>query len=150
MAAKLETLVDLVIKMKSDKIFAKGKNNEEDKDLFISSVKAQLMNEIYNEVKNEVKSVALLEADEMIKKKSLLQKIKDFKALTLIGVIVAFFVGMSVNQFTELVGYIKGSIELKHIVSTVGLAILFLAICFVICNCLFQYKNIKVLTKGVK
>ena len=51
------------------------------------------------------------EAQDEIDKKSNLKQIQEIKALTISGAVLAFFVGLFVNQITELIDFYKGPIK---------------------------------------
>ena len=65
--------------------------------------KTELTNRIYKEIKEELK--------EQIIKKSNLKQIQEIKALTISGAMLAIFVGLFVNQITELIDFYKGPIK---------------------------------------
>lgn len=72
---------------------------------------------------------------------------KNFKKLSIDGLIVAFFVGLLVNQSTDIIGYFKGSFFTNNIWLTVGVAVVLLLICVGIFVGLFISELIKLLRK---
>lgn len=66
------------------------------------AVKKQLEKEIYDEIKAEVKDEVLQKVEKEIEDRAELMKIQEFKKLIFDGFFIAFFVGLLVNQITEL------------------------------------------------
>ena len=73
--------------------------------------KTELTNRIYKEIKEELKEQIIKEAQDEIDKKSNLKQIQEIKALTISGAMLAIFVGLFVNQITELIDFYKGPIK---------------------------------------
>ena len=77
--------------------FYKDKNIDEDEEAKFSfeAARDKTAKEIYQEIRSEVRQ-------EEIENQKLIHKIKELRTLTIIGIIIAFFVGMAVNQVTGL------------------------------------------------
>ena len=90
MGKKLDSLVDLVISKNDDY------SNLEDGNKLL--VKRKLKSEILYEIKQEVKENAIEEAKKDIDEYMTKKKLKDYKELTILGLIIAFIIGLSVNQ----------------------------------------------------
>lgn len=103
MSKKLNNVIEKSLKF-SD--FYKNKNIDKDEEARFSfeAARDKTAKEIYEEIKNELKEEAINEAQEEIKNQKLIHKIKELRTLTIIGIIIAFFVGMAVNQLTGLFG----------------------------------------------
>ena len=101
MSKKLNNVIEKSLKF-SD--FYKDKNIDKDEEAKFSfeAARDRTAKEIYEEIKNELKEEAINEAQEEIKSQKLIHKIKELRTLTIIGIIIAFFVGMAVNQVTGL------------------------------------------------
>ena len=127
MSAKLDTLVDNYIKLKKETILQEVE--EEEIALFIDSTKKQLKKEIQEEIEAELKEEVFREAQDEIEKKAGFRRIAEFRKLAIDGFAVAVFVGLFVNQATELIGYFKGTTVLNSIVSTLVFAFIFILIC---------------------
>ena len=84
--------VDLNKDKNSRKIFEAARN----------ALIAGIVEEVKEEEKDKIKQKAIEEAQEEIKNQKLIHKIKELRTLTIIGIIIAFFVGMAVNQVTGL------------------------------------------------
>ena len=146
MSEALETLVDNYIKLKED-IVLKESAGTEDKEEYTASVKKLLLNQIYTEVEYEVRDYAIQKADKIIEKKADKKRINEFRRLTIDGLIVAFFVGLLVNQVTDIIGYLKGCFEMPNIKITMIFSVGLLIICIVIISWLFISEVIKMLEK---
>ena len=55
------------------------------------------------------------------------KKLKDYKELTILGLTIAFIIGLSVNQFTDVIGFYKKLIDKEPVVS-IAFAIIIVAI----------------------
>ena len=84
--------VDLNKDKNSRKIFEAARN----------ALIAGIVEEVKEEEKDKIKQKAIEEAQEEIKNQKLIHKIKELRTLTIIGIIIAFFIGMAVNQVTGL------------------------------------------------
>ena len=100
MSKKLNNVIEKSLKF-SD--FYKDKNIDKDEEAKFSfeAARDRTAKEIYEEIKNELKEEVINEAQEEIKGQKLIHKIKELR--TIIRVIIAFFIGMGVNQATELI-----------------------------------------------
>lgn len=126
----LDKVIEVFIDSKSE-IIDKNASEEERNDLLIA-LREKTKNEIVQEIRKHYKDEIIAEAEtEMIKKNSY-EKIKQMKNLMWTGFIVAFAVGLAVNQITEIIGYFKGTIIVDSITSTMILSIVFCLLCIVI------------------
>lgn len=146
MSETLETLVDNYIKLKED-VVLKESAGIKDKEEYTASVKKSLLSQIYTEVENEVRDDAIQKADKIIEKKADKKRINEFRRLTIDGLIVAFFVGLLVNQVTDIIGYLKECFEMPNIKITMIFSVVLLIICIVIISWLFISEVIKMLEK---
>ena len=146
MGAKLDTLIDNYAKSKQN-AFTKDTSDEEREEL-IQAVKKQLAQDIRNEIKAEVTEEAVKDAQVIIEKNSLLARINEYKKLSIDGLLIAFFVGMLVNQSTDLVGHLKGTVQLGQPWATVGICALLFGIVVGIFFSLFFAEIVKLLGKG--
>ena len=146
MSETLETLIDKYIDLQDDVVF-RDNAVPEDKEAYVKAIKMQLTDRIYAEVRKEVRDDAVKDASELIEKKAGIKRIKEFKKLAIDGLIVAFFVGLLVNQFTDIIGFFKGSFQTQNIWSTVGITIVLLLICLGIFLYLFISELLKMLGK---
>ena len=75
------------------------------------SAKLAIRNVIYDEIYEEKKAEIVKAAQEEIDRKAQIKQLNEIKILTISGAILALFVGLLVNQLTELILYYKGPIE---------------------------------------
>lgn len=119
MGKKLDSLVDSVISKNDDY------SNLEDGNKLL--VKKKLKSEILYEIKQEVKENAIEEAKKDIDDYMTKKKLKDYKELTILGLTIAFIIGLSVNQLTDVIGFYKKLIDKEPVVS-IAFAIIIVAI----------------------
>lgn len=146
MAKMLDTLVDNYVQMNSQAIFVQ---NVDDKyrSLYIEATKNELTQKIYDEIKSEVRENAVKDAEKEIDQKAGLKRIDEFKKLMVQGFFVAIFVGLFVNQLTDAIGFLKGTITIESIWTTVIIALVFFLICVGIFTWLFATELIKLLKR---
>lgn len=147
MGERLDALIDNYLKSKDEDVFSEN-TSVEDKKMYISAVKQKIADEIRNEMKTEVAEEAIKDAQIEIEENSLKAKLKEYRRLTVDGLLIAFCVGMLVNQSTEIIGYFKGTIQLGNPWITFMLCIVFFAIVVGIFLGLFFSEIIKVLGKN--
>ena len=101
MNKKLNNVIEKSLKFSK---FYKDKNIDEDEEAKFSfeAARDKTAKEIYEEIRSEVRQEEIDKAQEEIKNQKLIHKIKELRTLTIIGIIIAFFVGMAVNQVTGL------------------------------------------------
>ena len=101
MNKKLNNVIEKSLKFSE---FYKDKNIDEDEEAKFSfeAARDKTAKEIYEEIRSEVRQEEIDKAQEEIENQKLIHKIKELKTLTVIGIIIAFFVGMAVNQVTGL------------------------------------------------
>lgn len=148
MSKTLKTVIDKYVESQ-DKIMFKDDAAPKDKDDYMNAVKEKLAEKIYNEVCSEVRDKALNDASKMIEEKAGLKRIEEFKKLAINGIIVSFFIGLLVNQSTDIIGYYKGSFN-GSIRVTVIMAMIFFVICVIIFICIFISELLKMLRKDKK
>ena len=101
MNKKLNNVIEKSLKFSE---FYKDKNIDEDEEAKFSfeAARDKTAKEIYEEIRSEVRQEEIDKAQEEIENQKLIHKIKELRTLTVIGIIIAFFVGMAVNQVTGL------------------------------------------------
>lgn len=135
MGKKLDSLVDLVISKNDDY------SNLEDGNKLL--VKRKLKSEILYEIKQEVKENAIKEAKKDIDDYMTKKKLKDYKELTILGLTIAFIIGLSVNQFTDVIGFYKKLIDKEPVVSiTFAIIIAVIAIYLIFKHILKEIDNL--------
>lgn len=146
MSETLKIVIDKYIDSQNKVVF-RDNAVPEDKDGYVDAIKKNLTDKIYNEIRKEVRDEALADASKIIEEKAGLKRIEEFKKLAINGLIVAFFVGLLVNQSTDIIGYIKGSFLTSNIWLTVQIAVALLVICIIIFAWMFISELIKMLRK---
>ena len=146
MSETLKTVLDKYIESQNKVVFRENAVPE-DKDGYVDAIKKSLTDKIYDEIRAEVRDEALADASKIIEEKAGLKRIDEFKKLAINGVIVAFFVGLLVNQSTDIIGYWKGSFQASNIWITVGIAVALLVICIIIFAYMFISELIKMLRR---
>lgn len=135
MGKKLDSLVDLVISKNDDY------SNLEDGNKLL--VKKKLKSEILYEIKQEVKENAIEEAKKDIDDYMTKKKLKDYKELTILGLIIAFIIGLSVNQLTDVIAFYKKLIYKEPWVSiTFAIIIVAIAIYLIFKHILKEIDNL--------
>lgn len=97
------------------------------KEALIENYKSKIIHEIKEEYKAEITEEVKRES----KQSEYKQKLKDLHELMRNGFILAFIVGLAVNQVTDIISFVKGASSIKDITSTVIIAIILIAICIV-------------------
>ena len=128
MSETLHTVIENYIASKSEKILQQEASDNE-KEEYTNAVISKLEDRVYDEVKRDVRDKALAEAEKIIEKRSELRKIEELKKLTVEGLIVAFFVGLLVNQVTDMITFFKGTVTSSNFYVTIIIIFVLLFIC---------------------
>ena len=128
MSETLHTVIENYIASKSEKILQQEASDNE-KEEYTNAVISKLEDRVYDEVKRDVRDKALAEAEKIIEKRSELRKIEELKKLTVEGLIVAFFVGLLVNQVTDMITFFKGTVTPSNFYVTIIIIFVLLFIC---------------------
>lgn len=143
MGKELDNLINLAISNSQEycKLDAKTKN----------LVEKKLKSEVLAEIKQEVSSKAIKDAKSRLNEERAVNKLRDYKELTVVGIVLAFFIGLSVNQASDVIGYIKNIDRLidKEPWVSVAFALIIIGICIFIINCRI-FKEINNLSKNKK
>lgn len=125
---KLEKLIDEFLRLRYSYLMERVKEEElEDAIIALREKKAE---EIVDEIKQSCIDELKEEARRQISEEQEKQKIKDIKSVVWQGFILAFLVGLAVNQTTELIGFAKGIITSGSVGWTWVLALFLLFACF--------------------
>ncbi len=125
--SELDRVLDAVVKSKEDLINAEA--SDEDKSELIASLRERRKKKIIEEICAKYKEELMREIDIEAKKEANLQKIEELKSLVWSGFLLAFIVGLAVNQATEIIGYYKGTITVDDIIPTIIITIILCIIC---------------------
>lgn len=124
-----KTLDELLTKAYEDnekEIKAQTSIEPDDTEFMFESVKERISSKIYSEIKEEVYEEIMEKVNEDLKKHEHDRKIEELRKVIYSGFIIAFFVGLLVNQVTDIASYIKKSLELEWGITII--LIVFLAI----------------------
>lgn len=128
MSEHLEQVVSYFVESKEiDNLGNKPGNTRE--EMLKKAAKESIINAIYKEIYDEVEEEAFLSAEKRSKEKSTERKMREAKNLIIKGFIVAFFVGMAVNQLTEVISIFKNGLTTGNLMDTIIMFIIFLCIC---------------------
>ncbi len=101
--SELDKVLDALMKDKKELIIQEAPSD--DRDEFLALFRENKKKKIIEEIKEEYKQILIQEADIEIKKEVNRQKIEDLKSLMWSGFLLAFIVGLAVNQATDIIGY---------------------------------------------
>lgn len=147
MSKELSRILDNYISSQENELF----NDEADielKEQYKSAAKKKIENSIYSEIENELKEKIISDAEKEIDKRAGMKRVKEYKSLTLIGIIMAFFVGLLTNQITDIIGMYKGTVTPERIKCTLIISGVIFIICVVIAFGLFISEIIKMLERN--
>lgn len=147
MSKELSRILDNYISSQENELF----NDEADielKEQYKSAAKKKIENSIYSEIENELKEKIIADAEKEIDKRAGMKRVKEYKSLTLIGIIMTFFVGLLTNQITDIIGMYKGTVTPERIKCTLIISGVIFIICVVIAFGLFISEIIKMLERN--
>lgn len=106
-----------------------SKTTPEDREILFEELrdrfKQRVIDEVLKDYKQEIMASVNTEVNEKIQQALHKQKIESLRSLMLNGFILAFIVGLTVNQITDIIGYYKGSVSLTTLLPTWILIIVF-------------------------
>ena len=138
MSQSLENLINKVMQDDTEALSTIEKLNFE-REEYISSVKERVRNRIYEEIENEIYDKIVEKAEKELEMQSLNRQIDEFKKATIIGVLFAFFIGLLVNQFTDIINFYKNVLKYEGVFPTVCIIVVLLGICgFIIWHFIFS------------
>ncbi len=147
MSKELSRILDNYISSQENELFS-DEADRELKEQYKNAAKKRIENSIYSEIENELKEKIIADAEKEIDKRAGMKRVKEYKSLTLIGIIMAFFVGLLTNQITDIIGMFKGTVTPEKIKSTVIISVVIFIICVVIAFGLFISEIIKMLERN--
>lgn len=147
MSEELSKILDNYISSQEGELFS-DEADIELKEKYKSATKKRIENIIYSEIQNELKEKIIADAEKEIDKRAGMKRVKEYKSLTLIGIIMAFFVGLLTNQITDIIGMLKGTVTPEKIKCTVIISFVIFMICVAIAFGLFISEIIKMLERN--
>lgn len=116
MAEKLRKVIEIVVSYEEEVNSGIYPRNE---------VINRLYDKVYSEIEDEVITRYTGAVKARVVKDLSNNRIKDYKELAFSGLFLALAVGLLVNQLTELIGIIKGTVSVQYLCITVGISIIF-------------------------
>lgn len=127
--SELDKVLDALMKDKKELIIQEAPSD--DRDEFRALFRENKKKKIIEEIKEEYKQTLIQEADIEIKKEVNRQKIEDLKSLMWSGFLLAFIVGLAVNQATDIIGYYKGTVTADKIWPAIIITAVLCMICLI-------------------
>ena len=127
MSKQLETLVNEYISIHQDKLSLT--EEESFYEEACNALKATLIKDVTQEIISEQADIISKMADDEMERLKTEKHVKELRRLLWEGFIVAFFVGLLVNQATDLISIFKGVIESTFLLKTIIFISLFIVIC---------------------
>lgn len=107
---KLDTILtefaELYFKDNKDKV-NKAKNPKDIEEMFINSAKESIVSEIRNNLKKEIEEEVRSQIKKEIQEAKDIQNRKQIKRFIIETIVFSFIIGLLVNQFTDIVTYLK-------------------------------------------
>lgn len=125
MSKTLDKIVALCVKsqLKKEKFSGYFDGSE-----VIQAVEEDLKKKVYEEIKSETLENLISEANKTVNRNNMLTRIKECRKILISGILMAFFVGMSVNQFTNLID----SATNKNNGWSLSIGFVMLVVCYII------------------
>ena len=139
MMDKLDIVIDTYIKENRKK--CEDKYSEEHISEMEDALRERLKKQIVDKIKNDYSQEILKNANEEVQKRENIEKLNQLKSIMWTGFVIAFVVGLFVNQVTDIIGYFKGTVNLTHLLPTIVVGIVLFLICLVLYLYSF-FKNI--------
>lgn len=112
MTKKLDTMIESYIAVKEKDLETIP---ESDREEYLELFREKIKKMVVEEVKQEYKAQVMADAESDIQQRISDNRISQLKNLMWNGFLIAFLVGLAVNQITDLIGYWKGSVSLNSL-----------------------------------
>lgn len=126
MTKKLDTMIESYIAVKEKDLETIP---ESDREEYLELLREKIKKMVVEEVKQEYKAQVMADAESDIQQRISDNRISQLKNLMWNGFLIAFLVGLAVNQITDLIGYWKGSVSLNSLMPTLIITVILVAIC---------------------
>lgn len=133
----LDEVLDSLMEAKNDVIVKNA--SEKDRNALISALREKTKADIIQEVKCECEKEIIKKANNEIQKRTNEERVKQLKSLMWNGFVVAFLVGLAINQVTELITVLKGLVPININATTSIISAILLVIVLV----MYFYQFIK-------
>lgn len=124
---ELDKVLDTVMKAKEDCIDEKAPKH--DKVEFINALRESKKQQIIEEIRVEYKKEIEEEIQKELESDRNREKLHEIKSLLWNGFFLAFFVGLAVNQVTEILSFLKELKSDQELFYTILLSGVFLGVC---------------------
>lgn len=125
MGKKLENLVNSTV---TEEDITVRSGSSVTKEELLKMARENIISEIKKELIEELKIEVIREATPEIEKAKKKVMVDEIKTLTMIGFIVAFFIGIAVNQFTESILLLKERYKIHTLVTSTFIGVIFISI----------------------
>lgn len=143
---ELDKVLQALMKSKVE-VVAQKATKEEQED-FVEALIENKRNKIVQEIREEYKAEIIEEAKQEIQQNVFRQKLEDLKELMMSGFILAFIVGLAVNQVTDIISFFKGASSIQDITSTIIITVVLLGVCLLFYGYSFLKKAVEMLDKN--
>ena len=126
MTKKLDTMIESYIAVKEKDLETIP---ESDREEYLELLREKIKKMVVEEVKQEYKAQVMADAESDVQQRISDNRISQLKNLMWNGFLIAFLVGLAVNQITDLIGYWKGSVSLSSLMPTLIITVILVAIC---------------------
>lgn len=126
MTKKLDTMIESYIAVKEKDLETIP---ESDREEYLELLREKIKKMVVEEVKQEYKAQVMADAESDIQQRISDNRISQLKNLMWNGFLIAFLVGLAVNQITDLIGYWKGNVSLNSLMPTLIITVILVAIC---------------------
>ncbi|MDE6314057.1 MAG: hypothetical protein K2M46_10670 [Lachnospiraceae bacterium] len=130
MAKTLEKLLDDFVESRHMEIEA-GTEKDEYNALMKTAVKDKLRNDIMKEIQAEYEQEIIKKVKKDIAVSEQKRKLKELQDVLWSGFLIAFIVGLLVNQATDVISFLKGTLNTTSITSTIWICLVLLAVCLI-------------------
>lgn len=137
-----ETLEKLLNSFIESKRFEIKKNTEKDEymEYMETAVKEKMRDAVVEEIRKELESEIIEEVKKNNEIAEQKRKVKELQEVLWSGFIIAFIVGLLVNQVTDIISFFKGASSIESISTTIWICIGLLAVCIITYGWLFITK----------
>lgn len=132
---KLDQLVDAYISNQQKII--NNRAPAKDKDELLNALREKLKQEVMQEIKDKFEDEIIAEASEKIQKNANREKLNQLTGLMWNGFLLAFFVGLAVNQVTEIINYYNRTLFGNSLWFTLIISLILIVLCIALYACAF-------------
>lgn len=135
-SSKLDEVLDAFIKSRTD-VILKNCYDPADTREYVSSMSAALKEHMKNQIVGEIKDQYRNELMQAVQEQNSIdiqqEKISSIRKIILESFVLAFLVGLAVNEATNLVALLKNAVTSSDLLGSAVAFIIFLGLCILIC-----------------